>query len=258
MSGIVTTKQTEFGVILTLVNPTQRNALTPQMLLELEAAINSVSEYNANGAIFIRGADGIFSSGYAMDRFPKPEELNLDDEIERACAAIENARMPVVAVVEGYCVGAALEVACACDLRFGTADTRLGITPAKMGLVYSLRGTRRIYNAAGTSATRYLFYTGDLVRCDSDIGRNFVSTVFANSEELFRGMECFGATIAARAPLAVAGARQIFQRIDATTQVSRSLEEEILKLRRHALRSADVAEALVAFGDRREPHFEGR
>lgn len=241
---------------LTLSNPSQRNALTPAMLAELRQAVEDLPGAGVR-AIVLRGAGGTFSSGFALDRVPAPDDLPEVDDIEHLCRAIEAAPLVVVAVIEGACVGAALDLACACDLRFAVETARLGITPARLGLVYSLHGTRRIERVAGRDGARRLFYSGELVAAGSAVGRRLVSEVSADPAAVDVAVHTFVSRVAANAPGSIAGAKRIFQVLDASAPVRDDVAAAVHRSRQAALASADCAEALAAFRERRAPQFTG-
>jgi enoyl-CoA hydratase/carnithine racemase len=243
---------------LTIDNPTQRNALTREMLGVLRAELERIAEAGDSRAVMLRGAGGLFSSGFAIDQIPRPEDLPVDDDIELLCRTIERIPVVVAAAIEGLCVGAALDVACACDLRFATADARLGITPSKLGLVYSWRGTNRVLRVGGRDAARYLVYSGELLRADSDLGRRLVTKVTPDAAALSAEVERFVSTVAVNAPLSLAGAKAIFTALDATVSLPEKVATEIHASRQRALGSEDCAEARAAFADRRSPVFSGR
>jgi len=241
---------------LTISNPSQRNALTPAMLADLRQAVEDLSGAGVR-VIVLRGAGGTFSSGFALDRVPAPDDLPDVDDIEHLCRAIEAAPLVVVAVIEGTCVGAALDLACACDLRFAVESARLGITPARLGLVYSLHGTRRIERVTGRDGARRLFYSGDLVLAGSDVGRRLVSHVAPDTDALALAVHAFVSRVAANSPGSVAGAKRIFHALDASAPVSDDVAAALHRSRQAALASADCAEALAAFRERRAPRFTG-
>ncbi|HEX6569310.1 MAG TPA: enoyl-CoA hydratase-related protein [Acidimicrobiales bacterium] len=258
MTGSVEVERHGGWATVTFANPRQRNALTPAMLADVRDRVDDLAATAGLRAVILRGAGGTFSSGFAIDRIPAPEDLPEDDGIEMLGQAIEAAPVVVVAVIEGDCVGAALDIVCACDLRFALASARLGITPARLGLVYSWRGSARIQRAAGRDAARRLFYSGDLVRADSPVGRRLVTEVAPDGAALDAAARGFVSTVAANAPRAVAGAKRIFHALDAATTLDPDVAAEIHRSRQAALASADCAEARAAFGERRPPRFTGR
>jgi enoyl-CoA hydratase/carnithine racemase len=258
MSGSIVCTQRDGVAELTITNPDQRNALTPEMLVEIRGRLEALAGAGRVRVVLLQGAGGTFSSGFAIDQIPAPEDLPVDDDIELLCRTIEAVPFVVVALIQGVCVGAALDVACACDLRLATADALVGITPARLGLVYSWRGTSRVVRVAGPDAARHLFYSGELVRADSEVGRRVMSQVLPDEGALAVEADRFSETVAANAPLSIAGAKHVFSRLDQLVALDDDAGAEIHRLRQAALGSLDCAEARDAFAARRRPTFSGR
>jgi len=258
MSGDVVCTQRDGVAEITIANPDQRNALTSAMLVEIRSRLDALARAGRVRAVLLQGSGGTFSSGFAIDQIPAPEDLPVDDDIELLCQTIEAVPFVVVAVIHGLCVGAALDVACACDLRLATADARVGITPAKLGLVYSWRGTNRVLRVAGRDAARHLLYSAELVRADSDIGRRVVSRVLPDDDALSLEAGRFAEAVAGNAPLSIAGAKHVLARLDDTVALDDDTGAEIHRLRQAALGSEDCVEARTAFAARRRPEFVGR
>jgi enoyl-CoA hydratase/carnithine racemase len=117
--------------------------------------------------LIVRGAGGNFASGADIAEFPtvfanRAAALEYGLMIETATSALAALDKPVIALIEGYCIGAGLAIALACDLRIAAANARFGAPPAKLGLIYSLNDTRRLMTAIGASATKAMLFTGVL------------------------------------------------------------------------------------------------
>ncbi|MPZ83532.1 MAG: enoyl-CoA hydratase/isomerase family protein [Actinophytocola sp.] len=243
---------------LTFANPAQRGALTPEMLVALRAQIVSLErDYPRVRVVVIRGAGDVFSSGYAIDRIPAPHELPVKDEIEELCEAIENSPLVMIALLRGPVVGAALDIASACDFRFAERTCRLGITPARLGLVYTVFGTARIRRLVGPDWARMLFYTGDLLPADLAATIGLVTKVHDDPGELDRETYQIAHRIASRAPLAVSGSKQIFRALESAGDLPPEQVRRLHALRCHALGSEDAREARLAFTQKRAPRFTG-
>lgn len=248
------------GYVATIVfaNPRQRGALTPELLADLRRILRDLELRFPNvRTVVLRGSGETFSSGFALDRFPEPDELDLQDRIEELCRAIERSPLVVVALLRGVAIGAALDVAAACDFRFADQDCRLGITPARLGILYSAQGTARIHRLVGPDAARRLFFTGDLMTAEEASRFGLVTEVGATPEDAERAAYALAVRIADRAPLSVSGSKRMITAIEAAGGLSVADAAELHDLRRSALRSPDCAEALTAFSEKRKPVFTG-
>jgi enoyl-CoA hydratase/carnithine racemase len=246
---------------LSFANPAQRGALTPEMLAALRDRVRLLAEqWPQVRVVILRGAGDTFSSGYAIDRLPSGEALAVKDEIEELAESIEASPLVFVALLRGHAIGAGLDIASACDFRFAERGCRLGITPAKLGIVYTWRAAVRIQRLVGRDAARWLFLTGDLIAAPEARSIGLVTRVFDDPADLERETRDFADVIAARAPLSVSGSKRIFYELERAglDTLDPAVARELHDLRVTALASPDVAEARQAFAEKRAPRFTGR
>src|SRR6185295_11863769 len=150
------------GVLrLTISNPAKRNALDHAILDGIAAALADVDAR----CVLLTGANGMFSSGYdlgdlADEVFAEEAERLVAHPFTIALDALDACPVPTLAALPGHTIGGGLELALACDLRLAADGIRLGMPPAKLGLVYSHTGLRRFLEAIGAPRTRELFLLG--------------------------------------------------------------------------------------------------
>ena len=149
-----------------LDQPQRRNALSLEMWAALPAR---VAEANADPAVKVLllhgGGTGVFAAGADISEFPviygtEADARHSGQTIARALAALEDSPKPVIAAIEGPCIGGGVSLAVACDLRIATTRATFGITPARLGLVYPPGDMLRLVRLAGHGAARRLLYTG--------------------------------------------------------------------------------------------------
>lgn len=246
------------GKVATLrfANPEQRGALTPEILVGLREGLARAEAARVR-VVVLRGTGGVFSSGFAIDRIPDAGALEVKDAIELLCEAVEESPVVVIALLEGYVIGAGLDVACACDFRFASSACQIGITPSRLGLVYTWRGVRRIERLVGRDATRWLFFTGDLVGGDEARRMGIARASYERTEDLEREVYEFAQRLSANAPRSLAGTKQILMELDRASDVHCDAERRLHALRVAAMQSADAREAKQAFAERRPPVFTG-
>ena len=154
---------------LVLDQPERRNALSLAMWAEIPARI---AEANANPDIKVillhGGGTGTFAAGADISEFGEIYSTEAAARqsgriVAAALRAIEESGKPVIAAIEGACVGGGASLAVASDIRIAHAGTTFGITPAKLGLVYPPGDMRRLLQLAGPGTTRDLLYTGRLM-----------------------------------------------------------------------------------------------
>lgn len=246
------------GVLrLTLSNPRQRNALTPDMLRSLERAMHTAGTDSAVRVVVIRGDSDVFSSGYAISSFPEGEDLHETDELTAAGEAIAMCAKPTVAVLNGDAIGAAFDLALAADFRLAVTPAKVGITPARFGIIYPWQGVQRAVDVLGSTVARRLLLTGELIDAQQAHEWGGVDEISSSPHELDATEERWIERLLGVAPLSVAGLKQILRVVarGEPTEVERS---EILTRRREAIDSADAREAREAFRAKRKPMFHGR
>jgi enoyl-CoA hydratase/carnithine racemase len=254
-------------VRLVIDRPARGNALTPDLLLALEAAVLALPARGARAAVLEAAGGRVFSAGYDFAALaaelarasssPPPSSPPDDHPLERALRAIESSSVPIVAAVAGPAIGAGCELACACDLRVAGPAATFGFPPARLGIVYSHTGIARVLGLVGLAATKEMFMTGapiDAVRAERiGIANRLAAAGAVEAEGL-----ALAKALAANAPLSLAGTKEILNRFLAPPRLSSGDLREIAAIRERAFRSADLAEGLAAALEKRAPRFEGR
>ena len=176
----------------------------------------------------------------------------LTHPFEAALAALDAVPVPVVAALGGHAFGGGLELALACDLRVCAPAARLGMPPARLGVVYSHTGLRRFVDAIGAARTRELFFTARPVAAAEALSWGLVNEV---AEDVQGRALTLASEIAALAPLSLRGNKRVLRALEPA--VDRALEAELHALRDAAFRSRDFAEGVRAFTEKRPPHWRG-
>jgi enoyl-CoA hydratase/carnithine racemase len=177
---------------------------------------------------------------------------------EAALAALDAFRFPVVAALNGHAIGGGLELALACDLRIAAAGAKLGMPPARLGLIYSHTGLRRFVDAIGAPRTRELFFTARNVTAEVALEWGLVNRVVADDEVAGAAVE-WAAGIAANAPLSLEGNKGAIRALLAAEgALDPEVERELVALREACFRSEDFREGVRAFAEKRPPEWTGR
>jgi enoyl-CoA hydratase/carnithine racemase len=171
--------------------------------------------------------------------------------LEAATAALSAFDRPVVAVIEGYCIGAGLAIALACDLRLAAVDARLGAPPAKLGLIYSLADTRRLMQAVGASTAKALLFTAVLKSAPEALALGLIDELF-DVDALEVGAAARVAGLCALSPWSIRTAKAIVGKV-----LDGAIEDtdETRGWFADAAQGPDLAEGLAAFRARRSPVF---
>jgi enoyl-CoA hydratase/carnithine racemase len=230
--------------------PERLNALDPGALHALGDLLAEAASTDAR-AIVCFGEGGAFSSGddlaatSAMDAEEWRRTLEAFNRLTREAAS---APQPVIAAVDGVCVGGAFEFAYACDLRVATPRSRFGCPEVAIGLSIS-----NGFSLLAPRVARRLVLTGELIVADEALRLGLVDAVVEDAEaEARRLVE----RIATLAPLAVSGSKRILDEAS-RAELERALDRE-LDLCARLFETEDAREGLAAFLQKRPPAFKGR
>jgi len=249
---------------LTISNPQKRNALDHPILDAITATLGELA--GAGGrerqarCVIVTGAHGMFSAGYDIGEIPEQEfeeraERLVAHPFAEAIEALEAFPYPTLAVLPGHTIGGGLELALACDLRVAQAQIKLGMPPAKLGLVYSHTGLRRFLDAIGAPRTRELFLLGRYIDASTALAWGLVNRV-AGAEELEPLALELAAELAGNAPLSQRGNKRVIAALlGCANELPRELEEELIGLRHASFASRDMREGMRAFAEKRPPRW---
>ena len=249
------------GVIrLRISRPAKRGALDHELLDALAAAAGRIEAR----CLLLTGEGAMFSAGYDIGDFRDPERFANEAEqlvahpFHEAIAALDRYPYPVVAALNGHAIGGGLELALTADLRVAASHVKLGMPPAKLGLIYSHTGVRKFIEVCGLPNTNELFHVGRNVDADRALAMGLLNEV-VEPEELEERSVALAAEIAANAPLALAGNKRIIGALRGHPgRLPEDLERELVALRESCFRTEDFREGVAAFAEKRAPVWRGR
>jgi enoyl-CoA hydratase/carnithine racemase len=247
---------------LTLANPERRNALDHEVLDAIAATLPTLAEGLETRCVIFTGAGSLFSAGYDIagfsdDEFEDEAEALVAHPFHAAMDAISGHPHPTVAAINGHCLGGALELAVRCDLRIAAEGAKLGMPPAKLGLIYGHTGLRRFIDVIGVARTKELFLTGRNLTASRADQIGLVNDAVPDGELEAAAVE-LGAEIAANAPLSMRGNKHAIETLAGFPRLTAEQEEELVELRRSCFSSEDLREGIRAFGEKRRPRWTGR
>lgn len=262
MAGRLLVDEPQDGILrLAISHPEKRGALDHAILDALAAELATAPDRAR--CVIITGADGMFSSGYDIgdipeDVFAQEAEKLVAHPFTEALQALDALDLPTVAALPGHTIGGGLELALGCDLRIAAEGIRLGMPPAKLGLVYSHTGVRRFIDAIGAPRTRQLFLVGRNIGAATALDWGLLTDV-VEPAALEAASLSWAGELAANAPLSVRGNKQVLRALLAAEgDLDPATEAELVALREACFASEDMREGVRAFAERRPARWQGR
>jgi len=248
------------GVVrLRISNPSRRGALDHEIL---DTLAETVAGLDAR-CVVVTGSDDIFSAGYDLGNlegreFEESAEKLVAHPFHDALEALEAYRFPVIAQINGHAIGGGLELALTCDIRIAARGAKVGMPPAKLGLIYSHTGLRKFVDVCGPANTAELFYVGRNVEAERGREMGLINRV-VEPGELEATVTDMAAEIASNAPLSLSGNKRILRELRAhAAALPEDVERELVELRESCFRSDDFREGVRAFGEKRAANWQGR
>jgi enoyl-CoA hydratase/carnithine racemase len=247
---------------LTLNRPDARNALDHELLDGIAAAMPDLDRGIELRCVLITGAGKAFSAGYDIaaipaESFERDAEALVAHPFHAALEAVAAHPWPVIAAINGHALGGGLELTLACDLRICARGAKLGMPPAKLGLIYGHTGLQRFIDAIGVPRTKELFLTGRNLDAERAEAVGLVNWVTDDAELEGAAVE-LAAEVAANAPLSMKGNKHAIDALNSYPRLTEKQERELIELRESCFRSEDFREGIEAFAEKRKPVWRGR
>ncbi|HEX5982790.1 MAG TPA: enoyl-CoA hydratase-related protein [Solirubrobacterales bacterium] len=247
---------------LTISNPERRNALDHEILDAIAETLPQLDRGIETRCVLLTGAPPLFSAGYDIagipdQTFERDAEALVAHPFHAAMEALAKHPWPTVAAINGHCLGGGLELAITCDLRICAAGAKLGMPPAKLGLIYGHTGLRKFLDTIGLPHTKELFLTGDNLDGERAERIGLVNRVVAD-EAVEDESVAMAAAIAANAPLSMRGNKHAIDLLQANPELTEQQEAGLVALRESCFSSEDFREGIRAFAEKRRPRWAGR
>jgi enoyl-CoA hydratase len=206
---------------LVLNRPAALNTMSPTFWRELEAVLGELHRNSAGVRALVLSSTGkhfsagmaleTFGGGIAMDDSAAAGRANIVDELldmQQVFNQLEALRLPVICAIQGGCIGGALDMAAACDIRWCTADAFFCIQEINIGMVADLGSLQRLPKLMSHSLLRELAYTGRRLPAAKALASGLVSEVFDTQEQMLEAALACAAEIAGKPPVAIAGSKR--------------------------------------------------
>jgi enoyl-CoA hydratase/carnithine racemase len=240
---------------LTIDRPEKRNAMTAAMWAGLPDVLGGLAGDREVRVLVVTGAGPSFCAGADIaDLLGGPDPADPMAAVRRdnlaAQAALRDFPKPTVAMIRGHCIGGGVELAASCDLRFADPTAVFGVTPAKVGVVYTPSSTKALIDLVGPAMTKYLLFSGELIDAATALRSGLVDRLVA-PDQLEDEVRRFADILTSRSALSQRATKQVV----AALATGSDGEAEVSGWYRETITSGELAEGVSAFAERRPPRF---
>jgi enoyl-CoA hydratase/carnithine racemase len=241
-----------------LDRPDRRNALNRDMWAALPGLITALDEDAETRVLVLQGAGSeAFAAGadiaeFAQERANPDQAKDYETLNGKAFAALRNTAKPVIAKIQGFCIGGGLALALAADLRIAADTAVFALPPARLGLAYPIEGLRDLLHAVSPAFAKEMLFTARRIKADEALHAGLIHRVVA-ADLLAQEVAGLCAEIGDNAPFTIKASKRA---IDALA--GRPVTEDPARLAALCFASADYAEGQRAFLEKRKPRFTGR
>ena len=263
MSELVLTQQRDTIFEIILNRPDKRNAMNDVLIGELDTAVTQANRTPGIRTVIIRGEGKVFSAGIDVSNLLGLAEKygphwqqrmrGITDDYQAVHTRLERLEVPTIALLHGYCLGLAMELALACDIRIAAEGTQMGLPETRLGIIPDVGGTTRLTRLVGPARAKELIFTGrhfDMAYAERWGIVNYV----VPEDQLMAKAEELAAEISQAAPLAVGMAKRV---IDGLSDIDRGLMLEGWA-QSQLMSSEDFLEGAQSFMMKRPPQFKGK
>lgn len=239
-------------------NPERRNVIHHGIWDFLPLVISAAEQDDSVRVIAFSGIDASsFSAGADISEFTErrvglQSARQYSRAVKRAELAIIHCAKPTVSFIRGWCVGGGCEIAVACDIRIGDESARMGITPAKLGIVYGLSSTSRLVQEVGPSWARYLLLTADIVDAETAVRSGLLHYAYSADEAVLKWEQLL-VRLTSGAPVTLSAAKQLVARVLNGSVDDDALSEQLYDT---SYLSEEYRRAREAFAGRIRPVFD--
>lgn len=255
-SGILIERPAEGVMLVRLNRPERRNALATSLLQEIAAALETAEADDNLRAVVITGNEKVFAAGADLNELA---QSGADDPVEtprfKAWAAIRAFPKPIIAAVEGWCLGAGAELMMCADIVVAGTGAKIGQPETNLGIIPGAGGTAILPRLVGRALAMKMVLTGEPISAEEAMRAGLVSQLAATGQAIVEAL-ALAEKLATRAPLALRAAKASIRDAETLDEGAHIVAER--KRFIALLGSEDKAEGIVAFLEKRQPAWNTR
>ena len=251
---------------LHLNRPERMNTMTPRFFPQLRDAVLALHDKGQVRVLVISSAGKHFSAGMALDTFASDDamlhtgtaraRLNFQETLRRLMGCfdvLDTARFPVICAIQGGCIGGALDLATACDLRYCSADAFFCVQEINIGMAADLGVLQRLPKIVAPGVAREMAYSGERLPAERALAVGLVNAVLPDATALLEHAMSMARSIAAKSPLAIAGSKLALNH--ARDHGTAAALAQMTLLQSAIFDTAEMTEAITAWKDKRGGSF---
>jgi 2-oxoglutaroyl-CoA hydrolase len=240
--------------VLTISRPEKMNTITWEMRGKVEDHFRVIDRDGDIRAVVIRGEGDMFSPGGDIPGFMELEPEAFID-LGRNLTAPARSPKPVIVAIDGYCLGAGLELSMSCDIRVATRRSQFGQPEIRLGMIPGSGGSQRLARHLGVSRAKYYILTGERFTAEQAHDWGLLASIAEDADALDAEVDRILGTLLDHSPLAMRVAKEVIDAgVDGPLATGIELERKAYSLLRA---TSDFAEGVDAYVNKRKPQFSG-
>ena len=257
MTNVLIDRKDKIGIV-TVNRPEQMNSLNSKTRTEMAEAFEKLGNESGISTIILVGASGkAFIAGADIKEFLKLD-LETENDLKKdwiVTEIIENLSKPVIAMIDGFCLGGGLEIAMSCDLRIASNRTKVGQPEINIGIIPGAGGTQRLTRLIGEGRAMEMILTGRMIKAEEALQYGILNFVFDHKELEIKTME-IAKTITEKSPYAIERAKRSVKSVS-NMELKKGLKFE-REMFLECFNSEDGKEGITAFMEKRKANFKGK